>query len=214
METRDILDELNFETTSVLSTSYGTLETPFDISPQNFIKYAEIDLTSDYEHNIINALSNSKRALDCQLDTLLFAFGYYRVSQKEFWSFPKKIELISELGIIAPRVLHKVNRQRNLLEHQFIKPNKETVEDFLDIAMLFIASTDRYSLKFITTINFSNTALKKSILLTNKYSEELFEIKIREKNASGEFKADPLIHLVHYKDPDYKLLLKEYLNHY
>jgi hypothetical protein len=51
--------------------------------PKEFFKYAEADLASSYEH-IVNGLSNSKRAPDCQLDTLLYVLGYYSKSQDKF----------------------------------------------------------------------------------------------------------------------------------
>jgi len=156
------------------------LVTNFDISPQDFISFAEIDLTQDYEHKYVNSLSNSKRALDCQLDSLLVSFGYYPLSQKQQWSFPKKIDLIKEFGIVAPRVLKKINKQRNLLEHQFVKPEKETVEDFLDITMLFIASTDAYIFKFKKWLAFKNEELDKSYHLENFYQEQKITITIRD----------------------------------
>jgi hypothetical protein len=200
------------ENSTWTSSASDTLKTPFDISPQDFIKYAEIDLSSTYEHNTINALSNSKRALDCQLDTLLIAFGFYKLSQKEYWGFPKKLGLINELGVIAPRVLHKINKQRNLLEHQFIKPHKESVEDFLDIAMLFIASTDRYSLKFIVSLSFRSKTSDESFSIKNDYAREVFELTIREWKESEEIEPTKLT--VQNKDPLYKDVLKFYLKFY
>jgi hypothetical protein len=214
MDAKQFLEEVSLDTTVWTSTASDTLKTTFDISPQDFIKYAETDLTSDYEHNIINALSNSKRALDCQLDTLLLAFGFYKISQLEFWSFPKKIGLISELGVIAPRVLHKINKQRNLLEHQFIKPQKESVEDFLDIALLFIASTDKYSLKFITSLHFRNDDLKKFFTVRNQYAMESFNLIIRhDKTREGNTEA-PIELSIDSKNQFYKPILKQYLKSY
>ena len=209
MDAESFLNNIGLDTTVLTSTHFDTLKTPFDISPQDFIKYAEIDLSNKYEHNIINALSNSKRALDCQLDTLLFSFGFYKISQKEFWNFPKKLILMSELGVIAPRILHKINKQRNLLEHQFIKPPKETVEDFLDIAMLFIASTDKYSFKFISTLTFTNDKLAMSFILTNKYMDESFWLRIRKGSES-----DFIELVVNQKEQLYKRFLKKYLEFY
>lgn len=121
-----------------------TIVTSFDVKPCDFLSFAEIDLTANYTHNLINALSNAKRALDCQLDTLLIGFGFYDEAKSRMWSFPKKIEKIKELGILAPRVLNKINRTRNLMEHSFVKPDRAAVEDFVDIASLFLASTDKY----------------------------------------------------------------------
>jgi hypothetical protein len=131
------------------------IDTKFDTLPSEFISFAEIDLESSFPHKFINALSNAKRALDCQADRLLKLTGFYQDSQKKFWGLPKKLELIQEFEIIAPRILNKINRQRNLMEHQYVKPDPEQVLDFLDVVSLFIASTEQY-INFINKITYVN----------------------------------------------------------
>jgi hypothetical protein len=128
----------------------------FETMPSEFVEFAEKDLNNNFEHKYINALSNAKRALDCQADRLLKLFGYYEESQKKFWGFPKKIELIQQFKILAPRVLSKINKTRNLMEHQYIKPEASQVEDFIDIVSLFIASTDHYISNFIAKVDYIN----------------------------------------------------------
>jgi hypothetical protein len=145
----DLLYILNHEKTIVDSYQVGPIETPFEITPQEFLNYSELDLVSTSNHKYINALSNAKRSLDCQLDTLLIGFGYYKNSKSKYWGFPKKIELLKDLGIIAPRVLSKINKTRNLMEHEFIVPNPEKVEDFIDIVALFLAATYTYTDKYM-----------------------------------------------------------------
>ena len=66
------------------------IDTSFETMPSEFISFAEFDLQSTFDHKFINALSNAKRALDCQADRLLKLFGYYQESQDKFWRFPKK----------------------------------------------------------------------------------------------------------------------------
>ncbi|MBC8757124.1 hypothetical protein H2O64_20795 [Kordia sp. YSTF-M3] len=221
-EIKNILSELNSDKTEFSLLGTTTLKTNFDISPQEFIKYAELDLSSNYEHNIVNALSNAKRALDSQLDSLLVCLGYYGISQKKYWSFPKKIDLINELGIIAPRVLRKINKQRNLLEHQFIKPDEESVEDFLDITLLFIASTDRFTLKFANIIHLKNIEQKKLYVIENNYVEEKLNVHIykTEKQFSLAYLEPEKIenelistNSYNHKDIDYDELLKFYLTY-
>jgi hypothetical protein len=48
-------------------------------------------------------------------------------------------DFISESGFLAPKILHRVNRIRNRLEHEFALPSKQHVEDALDVAMLFVS---------------------------------------------------------------------------
>ena len=178
------------------------IENDFEIKPQDFLNYAEKDLQDTYSHNLINTLSNAKRALDCQVDILLIAFGYYNISKNKFWGFPKKIEIIKELGILAPRVLLKVNKTRNLMEHQYVKPTLEQVEDFVDIVALFMASTDKYIYNFPDDLEIENDYLDSFWLkFSNNYEGENLRINVIYKNSENE----ELI--ITYKDIGYSELL-------
>ncbi len=54
-----------------------------------------------------------------------------------------KVALLKEIGIVAPRILRKVDEPRNSLEHSYKDPTIQEVEDALDIAALFIEATNR-----------------------------------------------------------------------
>lgn len=110
----------------------------FDIMPIDFLNYAEADIASKDKGNLINALSNTKRALDCQIEIIICEHGLKNKLKKEKLNFPKKINFLREKHIVAPRVLEKINRTRNMLEHEFKKPSIGNVEDALDIVTLFI----------------------------------------------------------------------------
>jgi hypothetical protein len=110
----------------------------FDIEANEFIQFAEKDLEEGTEQGLVNALSNAKRAIDCQIDTVLGCFGL-----RSRRNFPEKIKVLSELGIVTPRIVKKVIRARNYLEHEFVKPERDQVEDAVDVANLFIAILDK-----------------------------------------------------------------------
>lgn len=120
------------------------IEVPFPIRAKEFLKSAEYDLSSEYDRHLVNALSNIKRAIDCQLDSLLFGFGLFEKSKKKKWHFPDKIVCLNKIGITSPRILERINQQRNLLEHEYTSPDKKRVEDALDVATLFLAYTDKF----------------------------------------------------------------------
>jgi hypothetical protein len=120
------------------------VELPFKILPRDFLTFAEFDLASEYDHHLINSLSNTKRAIECQLDCLLYGFGLFERSKNQHWNFPNKVECMNNIGIISPRILQKINKKRNLLEHEYVLPQKEETEDALDVANLFVAYTERY----------------------------------------------------------------------
>lgn len=66
------------------------------------------------------------------------------MSKKENWNFPKKADVLSEAGIILPAILKRINQKRNLLEHEYKNPEKEKVQDAIDVATLFLAYTDKF----------------------------------------------------------------------
>ncbi|HEX8635901.1 MAG TPA: hypothetical protein VF703_17255 [Pyrinomonadaceae bacterium] len=127
-------DRLRVEMDSDISLDYE-----FDIEPEQFLKFAELDIGGNNERAYVNALSNSKRAIDCQVDKILHCFKLNAKRQ----NFPAKIEILKELGIVAPRILRKVINKRNYLEHEYKSPEKEEVEDAIDVATLFIEASDR-----------------------------------------------------------------------
>jgi hypothetical protein len=49
--------------------------------------------------------------------------------------------MLQDLGVIAPRILSKLNQHRNELEHEYTCPDPETVEDFVDVVALFLEAT-------------------------------------------------------------------------
>jgi hypothetical protein len=53
------------------------------------------------------------------------------------------MDFLGKCGVISPRILSKLNDLRNSIEHDYV-PNKEEVEDFIDITSLFISSMKVY----------------------------------------------------------------------
>ncbi len=151
----DIIDYLNHPDFQVEGTGFLEYEIPFEIKPKDFLDYAEQDLNSNLPHRFVNALSNAKRALECQVVCLLDVFGLQKLAGKKRWWFPSKIDALKKVGILAPRILTKINNTRNLLEHEFANPNSEQVNDFIDVVALFLESTKIYLENYL---NFIETA--------------------------------------------------------
>ena len=108
------------------------------VKPIDYLNFARRDIVEGDGRALVNALSNIKRAIDCQLDVLLEMYGLLKLSMKKKWSFPKKIEVIRKIGVVAPNILKLINSRRIQLEHYHKKPIKKEVVEFLDIAELFI----------------------------------------------------------------------------
>lgn len=124
------------------SIASGILRLPFDIKPDQFLEFARTDVGENTQRSRVNALSNVKRAIDCRFDAMLFAFGLYSISKREDWNFPKKAKVLVEAGVVAPRILTRINKERNKLEHEFKVPSRREVEDSLDVAHLFLSATE------------------------------------------------------------------------
>jgi hypothetical protein len=116
------------------------IEPKTHLSPKEFLKFASEDIKEPTtEHGVVNCLSNCKRAIDSQLDALIDRLGYLSICRQKRWPFPKKIEFIKNFGILAPRILEKINKLRNKLEHEYKIPSKSDAEDALDISLLFVS---------------------------------------------------------------------------
>lgn len=152
--------------------------------------------------------SNTKRAIDSQLDSLLIGFGLSERAKK--WHFPTKIDFLNSIGIISPRFLNKINKKRNLLEHEYKNPTEEEVEDALDVAVLFINYTNKFIIRAIRDFYLIGEDLNCILILDWDNCKIVFEhrVYIDDKwsgNVSEELTAD---------QKDYDECLKLYLKLY
>jgi uncharacterized protein YutE (UPF0331/DUF86 family) len=160
-------------------TSNRKVESPFGLTAEECIDFANEDIKGDSKKDIVNAISNTKRAIENRVDHLLFAFGFLNLVKKG--DFPDKLELLNEIGIIAPKILRKVNKIRNLLEHQYKVPNKGEVEDAIDVALLFLEATRKYIYYFIDECGLYDEERRISMEFNDK-REMVIEIISRTSN--------------------------------
>ncbi len=120
------------------------LEYATPVTPKEYLEFADKDLLVNGNHGLVNSLSNAKRAIDCQITNLLSVLGL-----KTSGNIHTKIQRIEDIGILAPRIIKKVNKIRNLLEHEFYKPTNDEAEDAVDIATLFVEATDKVFREFM-----------------------------------------------------------------
>jgi hypothetical protein len=140
IQTGELLSQLDLDLSRITVewNSQSSLEYLFEIQAFEFVKFAELDLYQGTTHGLVNALSNAKRAIDCQVDSVLGCFGLL-----SRLNFPQKIATLNQMGIITPRIVNKVVKARNYLEHEFKMPELEQVEDAVDIATLFVTSLEQ-----------------------------------------------------------------------
>jgi hypothetical protein len=127
---------------------YFIIEFPLDalgfsteITPAMYLEYARKDLQDEGEaRNIINAVSNAKRALHLQVDTIVEGYGYHKLKRSS--KFPAKLEFLGEIGIATPSIISKLNTLRNKVEHDYAVPELEQIQDYCDIVELFLRATE------------------------------------------------------------------------
>lgn len=132
----------------------GSLGNNFELSPKDFIRFAKEDFKTDSTRGLINAITNAKRAIDCQIDNALTGFGLamdnidksseflikdLNLNQK---NLPFKLKLIQALGLAPGGLTSKVRNLRNKLEHYYKIPKNQEVEEAIEIAELFILSIE------------------------------------------------------------------------
>lgn len=137
------------------ATSHGHVTYSVDTSPQCYLDFAISDFeesTNDTSgKSLINSLGNAKRALHLQVETLANAFGFKNaVCNKRYPNFHDYLDYCEQCGIVTPRILKKLNRVRNAVEHEYYIPTKGETEDFIDVVELFLFATERFIYQFPT----------------------------------------------------------------
>jgi hypothetical protein len=118
-----------------------SLEFDTRIKPFQYLEFARQDLSDGTEsRNLINSLSNAKRALHLQVETIAQGYGYKKLKRSS--KFPAKLEFLGEIGIATPSIISKLNALRNKVEHDYMVPEVEQVKDYCDIVELFLDATE------------------------------------------------------------------------
>ena len=118
------------------SLEFGTIIKPFQ-----YLEFARQDSFDGTEsRNLINSLSNAKRALHLQVETIAQGYGYKKLKRNS--RFPAKLEFLGEIGIATPPIISKLNVLRNKVEHDYIVPGLEQIRDYCDIVELFLRATE------------------------------------------------------------------------
>ena len=117
----------------------------FELRPTDFLRFAEEDLSEDLDMNkLINITSNLKRAMDCELDTLMCVLGldeYYRTKRL---GVDKKLGFLQRSGIFKAQSLERLNKYRNRLEHHYEVPSVEDVQVYFDLISAFVSIGDSF----------------------------------------------------------------------
>jgi len=151
-----IQKRLKIDFTSIIIENDGgsSKSLDFDIEPRDFLKFAKSDFKTQERKGYINALSNAKRAIDCQIDSAFAMFGITydkipKISQNiiDLETFDNadlayKLKLIKALGFAPSGLISKTRLLRNKLEHYYQEPQKDEISEAIELAELFILSIE------------------------------------------------------------------------
>ncbi|MGH1438089.1 MAG: hypothetical protein ACRBG0_26880 [Lewinella sp.] len=132
------------------------VENKFDFSSRDFLRFAKLDLkdASAGDRGLINALTNAKRGIDCQIDITLKTYGIdysnlpkaagkiIDLSDENGVDLPYKLRLIQCLKLAPAGLISRVRTLRNKLEHYYEKPQRSEVKEAIELAELFIMSIE------------------------------------------------------------------------
>lgn len=133
------------------------LDYEFEITPKSFLNFSKQDFKAKDKRGNINALTNAKRAIDCQTDKVLSCFGfsiarqlpeannkYIKTINPELskTGIPHKLKLLQALDIAPANIITNTRAIRNKLEHYYEQCSDNDVENAIQLADLFINATD------------------------------------------------------------------------
>lgn len=140
----------------------------FPINPKEFLRYSKQDLKEGGDRGLINALTNAKRAIDCQIDEVFKAFkieiykgenqaiesflSHFDLAEKSYF----KLKLIEALNLAPSLIIAQTREIRHKLEHYYEIPDLVDVKRAHDIASLFISSIQGKFRGFYTQFEISN----------------------------------------------------------
>lgn len=130
----------------------------FNLRPKNFLSFSELDLNGEHSlHSLVNATGNLKRAMDCELDTLMSVLGLDDLYRRKRLGVDKKLGFLERSGVFKASSLDRINKLRNRLEHHYETPSIEDVQVYFDLVAAFISIGDSflYKLRSISEVSLS-----------------------------------------------------------
>lgn len=135
----------------------------FEVSSHEFLSFAKEDFSENTKRGLLNALTNAKRAIDCQIDTILRSIGFAHDDSpqnvKDFVAWyeskegavdaPLKLKLIRALGMAPTGLIANARTLRNKLEPYYEAPDANDVKATVELAELFIGTTQNKLRSFV-----------------------------------------------------------------
>jgi hypothetical protein len=116
----------------------------FELFPFDYLEYAEAEMVGieENDNKKINCISHLKRAIECELDSFLYAMGLSTFVKPV--NFPTKMEWMGGMGIFTPRSLRRLNSIRNEMEHDYSIPKIQDIELYFDLTSTFVHTLEGF----------------------------------------------------------------------
>lgn len=115
-----------------------------DISPEEFLDFAENAIASESKEGMINAISNLKRALDCEMDMFFESINLKSIFDKKNLKFEKKTQFLAEIGLFPIRTINKLNSMRNKMEHEYKTPEISDLHAYYELVWSVVKIINLY----------------------------------------------------------------------
>lgn len=162
--------KIDFSKIKLIKSSNGFEVDFFDVKPKDFIRYSKDDFNSKNQKGLINSITNTKRGIDCQIDTILVNFGisYDKINKSsedlinylniQTSDLPHKLKLVQALKFAPSGLITTTRNLRNKLEHYYQIPTQNEVSNSMEIAELFILSCESKTKDVINEFVLTNKA--------------------------------------------------------
>lgn len=162
----------------------------YDTSAEEYLSFAENAIALETKEGLINAISNLKRALDCEMDMFFESINIKRIFDKKNLKFEKKTRFLADIGLFPIRSINKLNRMRNKMEHEYKTPEISDLYTYFELVWSVVKIIDLYlELLYINgEIQFVLYKHNNTYLFTMKYDtkECEFKFEIIDKNEGKE----------------------------
>lgn len=116
----------------------------YDISSEEFLDFAENAIAFETKEGNINAISNLKRALDCEMDMFFESINIKRIFDKKNLKFEKKSQFLADIGLFPIQTINKLNFMRNKLEHEYRTPEIYDLYTYYELVWSVVRILDLY----------------------------------------------------------------------
>ncbi len=234
-QTKDIM-KINWDNFYVIIDAQITINYDiFELTPEEFLTFAKEDFKIGDKKNLVGALSNSKRAIDCQIDWIISYLGYdfTNFDEKKYpnvgtvieefesglikkTNFSLKLKFVQSLEISPILLISRIREIRNKLEHKYVLPKIEDAQEAIEIAELFINSTQNVILnKFYSNYIIQNDYDETSTTLASNhisisFMPEYYDSHIDLHYYNGETQGDIVLSPT---DEEYIFFIKAAISH-